>query len=555
MLAIVCCGDTSGGAHNQKGAGGDDTHVTHGDTSVSDSGGSEENDNDGDGYSPSDGDCADDDATMHPAAADEPLDGVDNDCSGPDQINLEDGSYTLMYSSGVESAYQAESSALLDDLWGDGLAEVMLMDDDNEDPWATPWWHTYIFDSEVVSAHPDQLLPEDARLELRDNEAEYGFESYSVGDVDGDLLPDLVTADAYYRHGAYLFRGSNLATMEGVVDVDEVHDIQFIPSGTPGEPCYDVASGFLSDPLHQSADIAMLFLYEPTEDAFISVVRTAGLEDGVYYTDGFSDTTIYSTSSGGYEFSLTGLAGVGDLDGDGLDELEVDFRSPYPSRTYAIFPGGSLDPGAVLYASDADITVNTSGIGIEESEYGRRWNTIVLQGGDIDGDGINDLIMGVPNRIDESGEDTSSAWIWSGSRLMEGGERHITDGDVEIIADHIYQQLGERATSLGDMDRDGRGDIMIHSSKGAIDDPEVPNSVALIFMGDQLTFGSTISTEAANFMLFREDGWEGAWTTYTGSMSGGKDVDGDGVGDAVLSIAKYGEDLESRAYFIPGWEL
>src|ERR1044071_4873464 len=66
-LTTVACGPTSGGGGDGDGDG---------------DGGPVATDDDGDGYSEDDGDCRDDDASIHPGVVENCSDGIDNNCDG-----------------------------------------------------------------------------------------------------------------------------------------------------------------------------------------------------------------------------------------------------------------------------------------------------------------------------------------------------------------------------------------------------------------------------------------------------------------------------------------
>lgn len=78
LLALLACD----GKNVEPMDGGDDTAGD--DTALS------TEDNDGDGYSPADGDCNDEDETIHPTAIEEACDGVDQNCDGVDGLFISD---------------------------------------------------------------------------------------------------------------------------------------------------------------------------------------------------------------------------------------------------------------------------------------------------------------------------------------------------------------------------------------------------------------------------------------------------------------------------------
>jgi hypothetical protein len=81
LLALLACD----GKNVEPMDGGDDTAGD--DTALS------TEDNDGDGYSPADGDCNDEDETIHPTAIEEACDGVDQNCDGVELDDIDGDGY------------------------------------------------------------------------------------------------------------------------------------------------------------------------------------------------------------------------------------------------------------------------------------------------------------------------------------------------------------------------------------------------------------------------------------------------------------------------------
>jgi hypothetical protein len=136
------------------------------------------------------------------------------------------------------------------------------------------------------------------------------------------------------------------------------------------------------------------------------------------------------------------VRGLGDLDGDGFDDLGVSASS---SEVALVFSGTSRVPSSTV-PTDAHLRL-TGGSG---AAFGAD-----LAGGDIDGDGSGDLVVGAPD--DDSGAPDGGLVVgWFGP--LPSGTLTADAAPLRILGDASSERLGT-LLDLGDVDGDGDLDI------------------------------------------------------------------------------------------------
>ncbi|MEL6797017.1 MAG: integrin alpha, partial [Planctomycetota bacterium] len=168
------------------------------------------------------------------------------------------------------------------------------------------------------------------------------------------------------------------------------------------------------------------------------------------------------------------LAGAGDINADGLADVIAGAPSygppnrPSVGTAYVVYGsdnGGAPDP--LVLADDLD---GTQGFAVRGSYGSHGWS--VAGGGDLNGDGIDDLLSGVPDQFGYAhavwGSDTAtsgdfppyfSAWSGVGPTL----------GTV-LYAANQYWYTGRSVDFIGDINNDGVDDIAIgapHATPGS----------------------------------------------------------------------------------------
>ncbi|MFT5042874.1 MAG: hypothetical protein ACI8TX_003867 [Hyphomicrobiaceae bacterium] len=462
------------------------------------------------------------------------------------------------------------------DLDGDGHAEV-LIGARNADPRGDASGQVYaIFGGEAPFERTVSLgaLGSATGIVL-DGEAagdRAGVSVAGVGDSDGDGFADLAIGargsdrGADDRGAAYLVYGSETPATR--VRLDSLADGQ----GT---------------------------VFESTLDAEILGARVAGAGD--VNGDGFADTVIaapgantetrelaghvYVAFGAGERFDSTTLAeppkvlriigenrrdsigtdvaGIGDIDGDGYDEIGIGapFADPNGSRSgaaYVVFGGPDLDAVGTL---DLDVPGEQRILVVKGAAEENETGTAVSGAGDINGDGFDDLLVGAPG-ADPIGTDTGEVYIvYGGPGIGDRGSLDVRslDGLDGVVVRGVIpgDRLGTAVAGVGDTDGDGFDDILL----GARDaDPVGDGSgeAYLVFGAEVLGFDGAID-------LFRMRPDEGLVASglkagdRTGiALSGLGDMDGDGLAD--FAIGASGADpggLRSAgtAYVVLGQDL
>ena len=212
-------------------------------------------------------------------------------------------------------------------------------------------------------------------------------------------------------------------------------------------------------------------------------------------------------------FAPDAVAGVGDLDGDGFDELAagaVGGTTTTPGQV-VVWPGASAGPDPASWWDPSPASAGW--------QYGQS----VAGAGDLDADGYADLVVGGDHR----------AWVHYGSATGVGGRTvRIDDPDGRSGA------FGFAVAVAPDLDGDGVDDLLVgdpgyDTSRGRV---QVHLGVA----------GGTVDTTASQTLLGQTAGeWFGV------DLDGAGDIDADGYGDLIVGAHAW-SGITGRAYFFHG---
>lgn len=167
---------------------------------------------------------------------------------------------------------------------------------------------------------------------------------------------------------------------------------------------------------------------------------------------------------------LGGTVGyAGDVDGDGTDDLLVgsgrsDQAGEDAGEVYLLF-------GATLGAASGSFLVANADYSFLGTDAGSNLGSAVAGVGDVDRDGQADLLMSERfdrNLIPDGGEfylDAGAVYVVRGASVTARPTqtRSMTEADAAIFGDETQEFLGWTVRAGGDLDGDGRGDVLAGS--------------------------------------------------------------------------------------------
>jgi hypothetical protein len=229
-----------------------------------------------------------------------------------------------------------------------------------------------------------------------------------------------------------------------------------------------------------------------------------------------TDADVVIHGENDYDEFGTALAALGDIDGDGRNDLAI--ASGTRANTW-IFFGSTLAAGGVFGASQADVIVG------EQVAECVRWV------GDLDGDGLSELL--IANTLNSSaGNVAGRAFVMAGATLGAGGGVTVNDAWVNMPGNMAGFATGCESGGAGDVDGDGLDDLLV-STQGA--GPGGANSGRVdLFLGSTLVgiVGGGDVPLGSHDLLFPGEAPDDRLGTDVRALG---DLDGDGRSDLLLS--------------------
>ncbi len=534
----------------------DDTALSPDDTAI------EPVDADGDGHS-SDVDCDDTDPSVHPNA-DELCNSLDDDCDGDVDEDAVDAPTWYSDADG--------------DSWGDPEAPVQACsqpedavgdstDCDDDDTASHPGADEVCYDdtdndcdgeTDEDCACPDEYPLEGADAVLFGN-TEEGLAGYSVagaGDVNGDGYDDLIIGapgaawegdelEGYYEGGANGAATIVLGPVSG--DQDLEHASAWIEGTYDFDSTRCVSTGW-----------SVAGVGDTNGDGYDDVL----VGDPDMFADGY---WVRDWPSGMAALFLGPVSGVqhmfaadatmnwsgyhADVGYDVAGAGDVNGDGLSDILIGAPFGGVTDDGGGEVYVFTGPVTgtIHTSDLQavLWSATFGAGAGSAVSSAGDVNGDGLDDILVGAP-------EDSSVRFQTGAAHLVLApmeGTVSLDDSSLTVRSSEHVPNVGQALSAAGDLDADGYGDFIL--GQQTTSNIEVVGGAVFIFYGSSHGGGAgTVELTSAEAMLSGTEEYEQAG----GSVSQAGDTDGDGRSDLLVGSSMYcqANNTEGTTWLVHG---
>jgi len=393
----------------------------------------------------------------------------------------------------------------------------------------------------------------------------------SAGDVNGDGIDDFIIGapqypgnEGYNSGRAYLIFGKK--SWNSPVSLSDFHGSNgyngfmidgYHYSGEAVNSAGDINGDGIGDLIIESS--GLLNIPSPSNALGYAVFGMRGNWNSPFSLDKVNGTNgflIYGSQPGGTIWHPASVSGSGDINGDGIDDFIIGDGSNAntPSGCCFVFFGsrnswsGSIkisalngSNGFIVYGENANAETGIS----------------VSDAGDVNGDGVKDIIIGAPGANTGNVMNAGRAYILFGSKGKWNSPAYLSDlnGDNGFILDgqDTGDRCGTSVSRAGDVNGDGIDDFII-GAPGATANGQLNAGVSYVVFGSKAKWSSPFKFDKLN-------GRNGV--IITGIEADGKlgysvrsagDVNGDGIDDLIISAPKYThvEAGKGKSYIIFG---
>jgi hypothetical protein len=359
---------------------------------------------------------------------------------------------------------------------------------------------------------------------------QFGYSVSSAGDFNGDGIGDVIVGSwGTDTHGtnsgsAYLYFGR--ATPDTLLTPDLV----FEGSGAYKYFGFSVSSAgdFNGDGLD---DVVIGSRLDSSNGTFAGSVSVFPGR-----TNGTSTTSIWTVYGKNRKDQLGfSVSSAGDFNGDGKDDIIVgapyEDNNGFSSGSAYVFFGGKSG-----LTNDPDLAADVL---IRGQAPGDQLGRSVASAGDFNGDGLDDVIVGIPFGDQPGLQNVGSAVIFYGDT------NPVTQPDLLLLGQSAGDLFGGSVASVGDYNGDGKDDVVV----GAVSDehPVTGASNAFIYFGgtsvsviDSPDLFSNVVLHGASFV-----------DVFGGSVASAGDFNGDGLDDVIIGAPYHDPNgLSSGSAFV-----
>jgi hypothetical protein len=195
-----------------------------------------------------------------------------------------------------------------------------------------------------------------------------------------------------------------------------------------------------------------------------------------------------------------------------------------------------------MYLTDSDTLIS------EEEEAATMGNGLA-GAGDVNGDGYDDFLIGLPTFSSNTQTSVGAAYLLLGS-ASKIPDMSLAGADAELVGEVAFDYVGDSVAGPGDVNGDGFNDILVGAYEH--DGGEYNAGAAFLVLGSSLGVPNMTLDEAEAKL-----NGVGANDRAGYSLSGAGDINGDGYDD--LLVGADGEstvgDNAGAAYLVLGSEL
>jgi hypothetical protein len=281
---------------------------------------------------------------------------------------------------------------------------------------------------------------------------------------------------------------------------------------------------------------------------------TGGDDSGaVYIIYGKADGWALDTNLSTADITLDGenpsdnagndVDGVGDVNGDGYDDFVVGARQNGDAGANAGKVYLFLGRGRAQWSGFA--TVADSNASYTGEVPGDNMGTSVGGAGDVNGDRLDDFLVGAPDN-DELPMNGGKAYLILGQETGWANDVPISEANASFLGGTNGDQAGYKVSGAGDVNGDGYDDILIGSPYN-ITTGNMAGKTHLVF-GMASGWASNMSLMQSNASWMAEKEWD----RFGLFLTGAGDVNGDGFDDIHLGAISTINWYPGESYLILG---